>query len=117
MLFPISTLLHSGVVDELVKVGLRAWSPCTGVGRRQRVVLGGGGWCLPRVSRVWRWLWVLWMPGGRTELELPATAIGVDGELGSWIEGARGVAPADGLIGDGLFYCGSCQSIHALGPL
>jgi len=36
-------VLASGADSEPVEVGLLVWEICTGVGRRWRVVLGGGG--------------------------------------------------------------------------
>jgi len=36
-------VLASGAEAEPVEVGLLVWEICTGVGRRWRVVLGGGG--------------------------------------------------------------------------
>jgi hypothetical protein len=59
-------------------------------------------WRLPRrggcrlVSRMERKLWVLRQRGGQIELDLPVVAAVVDGELRSKVEGARGVAPANG---------------------
>ena len=44
----------------------------------------------------------MWKIGGWFGLEVPAASVVVDSELCSKIQGARGVAPADGRLGDGL---------------
>ena len=54
------------------------------------------------VSKVRSWLLVLRKMGGWIRLEVSVPAVGGGGEFRSKIKSARGVAPADGLLGDGL---------------
>ena len=63
------------------------------------------------------------MMGGWSKLEFPSAASAVDGELWSWISGARGVAPGRRTIGDAFIssvrvsvYC-DFQSPVAIGLL
>ena len=67
------------------------------------------------------WLLVLRQTGGWIELEAPAVAVFIGGEVQSEIEGARGASSADELLGDSLIsflgtsvYCGFCQSACAM---
>ena len=64
---------------------------------------------------------VLRKTGGWIELEVPTVAVIIGGVVRSEIEGARGAAPADELLGDSLIsflgtsvYCGFCQSACAM---
>ena len=95
-------MLHSGTDGEPVEVGLPTWSFCTGVRRRWLVAFAGWRGRRLSASEVRRWLLGLWKIGGWFGLEVPAAAVVVDSELCSEIQGARGVAPADGRLGDGL---------------
>ena len=71
--------------------------------------------CWPSVLKVRRWLLGLRKLGGGFGLEVPATAFVGGGEFRSKREGAWGVAPADGLLGDGLFFCGSISKRLCVG--
>ena len=95
-LFPVASALYSGDGGEPMEVGLQAWSPCTGVGRRSCAVLGGGGWSWSCLSRMRRRLRLLRLLGGWIELELGAPAFVVGSEFRSSAEGTRGAAPTDG---------------------
>ena len=105
-------MLASGANSEPVEVGLLVWEICTGVGRRWRVVLGGGGLsgfflallaffrdvCSEAgtsFAKMQRQLWVRRMVGEWIELEFPPMMVG--GELWSKVVGAWGAAPVDGL--------------------
>ena len=61
------------------------------------------------------WLLGFGKLGGGFGLEVPATAFVGGGEFRSKREGAWGVAPADGLLGDGLFSCGSISKRLCIG--
>ena len=78
------------------------WCLCTGVRRRWLVAFAGWRGRRLSASEVRRWLLGSWKIGGWFGLEVPAAAVVVDSELCSKIQGARGVAPADGRLGDGL---------------
>lgn len=84
-----------------MEVGLPTWSLCTGVRRRWLVAFAGWRGRRLSASKVQRWLLGLWKTSGWFGLEVPAAVV-VDSELCSKIQGARGVAPADGRLGDGL---------------
>ena len=58
---------------------------------------------------------VMWMVGGRIGLEVPAAVFIGGGEFWCKSVGARGAAPADGLLGVGLFYCGSFSKCSFIG--
>ena len=73
------------------------------------------------VSKVRSWLLVLRKMGGWIRLEVSVPAVGGGGEFRSKIKSARGVASADGLLGDGLIsfagtsvFCSFLQSIRAM---
>jgi hypothetical protein len=53
--------------------------------------------------------------GGGFGLEVHAAAFVGGGEFRSKSEGAWGVAPADGLLDDGLFFCGSISKRLCVG--
>ena len=72
------------------------------------------------VSKVWSWLLVLRKMGGWIRL-VSVLAVGGGGEFRSKIKSARGVASADGLLGDGLIsfagtgvFCSFLQNVRAM---
>ena len=73
------------------------------------------------VSKVRSWLLVLRKMGGWIRLEVSVPAVVGGGEFRSKIKSARGVAPADGLLGDGLIsfagtgvFCSFLQNVRAM---